>query len=89
MPVNIEELLPGSVVESYKAVAAARGIPLSDFVRDYLIENAPPTYSQSVELSGDAWERAFDEFFDSFPRVGPLPDEALSRESIYGREEKW
>ena len=29
-----------------------------------------------MELRGDAWEIAFDEFFDSFPRVGPLPDEA-------------
>jgi hypothetical protein len=88
MLVNIEEFLPVGVLECYEAGAAARGLPLADFVRDFLIKNAPVEV-ESVELSGGAWERAFDELFDSFPRVGPLPDEAFSRETMYGREDKW
>jgi hypothetical protein len=89
MAVNLEELLPASVFENYKTNAAARGVSLADFVRDYLIQNAPAVASQPAALSGDEWERALDEFFDSFPRVGPLSDDAFSRENIYGREDKW
>ncbi len=40
-------------------------------------------------MSPDEWEQALDDSFDTFPPVGPLPDEAFSRESIYGREDKW
>ena len=89
MAVNLEELLPASVFENYKTNAAARGVSLADFVRDYLIQNAPAVASQPAALSGDEWERALDDLFDSFPRVGPLSDDAFSRENIYGREDKW
>ena len=89
MAVNLEELLPASVFENYKTNAAARGVSLADFVRDYLIQNAPAVASQPAALSGDEWEGALDDLFDSFPRVGPLSDDAFSRESIYGREDKW
>ena len=72
MAVNLEELLPASVFENYKTNAAARGVSLADFVRDCLIQNAPEGASESTVLSGDEWERALDDLFDSFPRVGPL-----------------
>jgi hypothetical protein len=35
------------------------------------------------------WEKALDECFDAFPATGTLPDDAFSRENIYGREDKW
>jgi hypothetical protein len=89
MVVNLEEFLPASVVESYKASAAARGVSVADFVRDCLIQNAPAIASQPAALSGAEWEKALDELFDSFPRVGPLPDDAISRDSIYSREDNW
>lgn len=34
-------------------------------------------------LSGEEWEREFDAWMASFPDTPPLPDEALSRESLY------
>jgi hypothetical protein len=40
-------------------------------------------------MSADEWEKALDECFDAFPATGPLPDDAFSRENIYGREDKW
>jgi hypothetical protein len=86
MNVNIHDL-PAYVVESYEATARARGVSLDAFLREYLIRNAPP--SPPAQMSPDEWEKALDDCFDSFPPVGPLPDEALSRESIYGREDKW
>jgi hypothetical protein len=89
MAVNLEELLPASVFENYKASAAARGVSIADFVRDYLIQNAPVVATQQAALSGDEWEKEFDALFDGFPRVGPLSDDAFSRENIYSREDKW
>ena len=89
MAVNLEDLLPASVIENYKTNAAARGLSLSDFVRDYLIQNAPPVASPPAMLGGTEWEKALDELFDGFPRVGPLSDDAFSRENIYDREDKW
>ena len=53
MAVNIEELLPASVFENYKAGVAARGVSLADFVRDYLIQNGPAVASEPAALSGD------------------------------------
>jgi hypothetical protein len=55
--------------------------------REYLIKNAPS--SPPAQMSADEWEKALDECFDAFPATGPLPDDAFSRENIYGREDKW
>ena len=86
MDVNIHDL-PANVVASYEANARARGISLDAFLREYLIRNAPS--SPPAAMTADQWEKALDECFDSFPPTGSLPDEAFSRESIYGREDKW
>ena len=86
MNVNIQDL-PPSVIASYEATARARGISLDVFLREYLIKNAPS--SPPAQMSADEWEKAFDECFDAFPATGPLPDDAFSRENIYGREDKW
>ena len=84
MNVNIYDL-PASIVESYETTARARGISLSAFLREYLIRNGPS--SPPVTMSADEWEKALDEFFESFSATGPLPEHALSRESIYGDDE--
>lgn len=80
------ENLPASVVAGYEAIARARGISLDEFLREYLIRNVPS--SPPAKMDTEEWEKALDECFDSFPSTGPLPDDALSRESIYGREDK-
>ena len=86
MDLNIENL-PASVAAHYEAIARAHGVALDEFVREYLIRNVPAV--PPVQMSPEEWEKALDECFDSFPPAGPLPDEAFSRESIYGREDKW
>lgn len=88
MVVDLDEFLPAGIVESYKAGAVARGVSFADYIRESPIQNAPMDSLQAT-LIGDAWEKAFDEFFDSIPLVGPLPDDAFSRENIYGREDNW
>lgn len=74
--------LPAAILASYEANARARGISLDDFVRDYLIRNAPPA-PPPTHMNPDEWERALDECFDSVPEAGPLPDEAFERASWY------
>ena len=86
MNVNIQDL-PPSVIASYEATAQARGISLDAFLREWLIKNAPS--SPAAQMTADKWQKALDECFDAFPAIGPLPDDACSRESIYGREDKW
>ena len=86
MNVNIQDL-PPSVIASYEASARARGISLDAFLCEYLIKNAPS--SPPAHMSADEWEKALDECFDAFSATGPLPDDAFSRENIYGREDKW
>jgi hypothetical protein len=72
--------LRGITSHHREATARARGISRDAFLREYLIRNAPS--SPSDPLSADEWEKAFDECFDSFPAIGPLPDHAFSRESL-------
>ena len=79
---------PAEIEARYEANARASGVSLDAFVRDYLINNAPPA-PMEPQLSPEEWEKELDALFDSFPSVGPLPDEAFSRESIYTRENEW
>ena len=80
MNVSIHDL-PADIVASYEANARAQGVSLDAFVRDYLINNAPSA-PMKLQLSPEEWEKELDALFDSFPSVGPLPDEAFSRESM-------
>lgn len=85
MNVNVLDL-PSSVLASYEATARARGIFVDALLREILIKDAPP--SPPAKMSADEWEKALDECFDAFPATGPLPDDAFSRENIYGREDQ-
>jgi len=42
-----------------------------------------------LELTAGQWEAELMEWLDTMPDVPPLSDEALSRESIYTREDEW
>jgi len=86
MNVNLQDI-PPCVVASYEASARGRGISLDAFLRECLIKHAPTP--PPARMSAEEWEKALDECFDAFPATGPLPDDAFSRENIYGREDKW
>lgn len=86
MNIRIEDF-PEQVAARYEALARARGMSVDAFLREYLIGNAPSI--PPAQMSADDWEKALDECFDSFPATGPLPDSALDRENIYGREDRW
>jgi hypothetical protein len=40
-------------------------------------------------LSAERWENEFGEWLDSLPNVPTLSAEAISRESVYTREDEW
>lgn len=42
-----------------------------------------------VALTADQWEKELGEWFDNMPDAPSLSDTAISRESIYTREDEW
>ena len=44
---------------------------------------------KSEELSAEQWEKEFEEWLDSLADIPTLSDEAISRESVYTREDEW
>jgi hypothetical protein len=52
-----------------------------DAIRQRL--KSPSNETSTPVLSAAEWEREFDTWIESFPDTAPLPDEALSRESLY------
>jgi len=69
-----------------KAAEEFLGRPIED---DEML--AMYTYRDSEpqrELSQEEWERELDDFIDLFPQTPLLSGEAISRESIYTREDE-
>jgi len=40
-------------------------------------------------LTADEWEKEFCEWLDTMPQLPSLSDQAISRDSIYTREDEW
>ena len=76
--------LPPDIEARYQAEAKAKGVPVDEFIKVYLIQHAPT--AEPLPMSVEDWEKAFDEWADSFPDTPPIPDEALRRELIYHRD---
>lgn len=85
MTINLE--LPPELEANLTAQAQARGLSLDAFLQDYLIQHAPP--AAPFEMTVEEWEKAFDAWLDSLPELPTLSDEAISRQSIYTREDEW
>ena len=85
MTINLE--LPPEVEADFMAQARAKGVSLGAVLQSCLIQHAPP--AAPSQMSVEEWEKAFDEWLDSLPELPTLSDEAISRESIYAREDEW
>ena len=80
--------LPPELEARFVAEATAKGVSVGEIVRAYLY-HAPPARNPK-HLSADDVERGFEEAADLIPEgLPPLSDEAMSRESIYTREDDW
>jgi hypothetical protein len=86
MTITLE--LPPDLEARFVAEAKATGVHVSEVVRAYLY-HAVPGRSQGLP-SVDEIDRAFEEAAGIIPEGVPrLSDEAMSRESIYTREDDW
>ena len=73
------------------AHAKARGVSVDSLLHRAILQiiHAAPEVDQR-ELSAEELDSAFEEIADLIPPGTPsLSDEALSRESIYSREDEW
>ncbi|MBI3682169.1 MAG: hypothetical protein HY235_17450 [Acidobacteria bacterium] len=85
MTITLE--LPPGLEARFVAEAKAKGIPVGEVVKAYLLRERA-TLSEPVQMSPEKWDKAWDELLDSLPDIPTLSDEAISRESIYTREDE-
>ena len=74
------------------AQANAQGVSVDSLLRKAVLQiiAAPPHGLLEQQLSPEEFEKAFEEMAEMIPDSVPtIPDEALSRESIYTREDEW
>lgn len=67
--------------ERLQGLAAAGGLSLEAFLQHVVEERAGD--AARPHLSAGEWIHQFEEWAGSFPSVPLIPDEALSRESLY------
>ena len=83
--------LPPKLEASLAAQAEARGITIDALLKQWLASFAegpiPPPKRSIVDI--EQWEKDLDEWLDTVPELPTLSDEAISRESIYTREDNW
>ena len=65
------------------AQARAKGISVAEYVRSLLEQFA----QIRPQMTGEQRVKAMHEWAKGFPQVAPLSDEAISRESLYSRDE--
>ena len=76
------------------AQAKARGVSVDSLLRKAVLQIISAGRETKIQpppqLSAEEFDKAFEEIADMIPEsVPPLSDEALSRESIYTREDEW
>ena len=72
------------------AQANARGLSLPDYLKSIveLQASVRAALTSVPAMSHEEWEREFEALIDSFPQQPVLSDEAISRDSIYTREDE-
>ncbi len=85
--VTITLELPPDLEARFVAEAKAQGVPIGEIIKNCLVHHAPPVRK---ELSAEEVDRGLEEAADLIPEgIPPLSDKAMSRESIYTREDDW
>ena len=71
-----------------EAEAKAQGLSVGDLVKKAILDALPET--PDAAKAAREFNQAFDEIADMIPEDAPvLSDYAMSRESIYSREDEW
>ena len=90
MAVTIPMPLTSDEETALLSQAKAQGVSVDSLLRQavLLIISAAPRVKQD-QFSEEQWEKEFWEWLDSLPSLPTLSDDAISRESIYTREDEW
>ncbi|MEO8129527.1 MAG: hypothetical protein ABI822_20680 [Bryobacteraceae bacterium] len=80
--------MPPEIAERFVRQARERGVSLDAYVQEFLAIS-PHAHSEPPTLSDDELNRILDEAADIVPSGIVLSDYAISRESIYTREDEW
>ena len=79
--------MPPDLEARFVAEATAKGVPVGEVVKAHLY-HAPPERSPK-QLTAEEVDRALEAADLMAEGIPPLSDEAMSRESIYTREDNW
>jgi hypothetical protein len=88
MTVKIPVSLTQEEETKLQAQAKAEGISVDVLLRRAILQVISSS-PDSGQISAEHWEREFEEWLDGLPTLATLSDEAISRESIYTREDEW
>ena len=87
MTITVE--LPPEMEERFLAQAKLRGLSLDAYLKEFFSLSGPAP-AQSTKLSPNEVNCLLDEAADLVPAgIPPLSDHAMSRDSIYTREDEW
>ena len=90
MRVTVPIALTAEEEAALVAQAKAQGVSVDALLRKVVLEIiAARPHVQSKELTSEQWEKEFEAWLDSLADIPTLPDEAISRESVYTREDEW
>lgn len=89
MAVTVPVSLTSEEAAALSAQAKAQGMSLDSLLRQAVLGIISSAPQGNSEQSGAQWEKEFGEWLDSLPDLPALSDEAISRESIYTREDEW
>ena len=90
MAVTVPVPLTSDEEAALVAQAKAQGVSVDALLRQAVLRIISGSAgADSQTFSADQWEREFDAWLDSLPDMPLLSDEAISRESIYTREDEW
>lgn len=90
MTVTVPVPLTSEEQAALQSQAKAQGVSVDCLLRKAVLQIISAPRDPRQDLSPDALDRAFEELADMVPdNVPDMPDEALSREGIYTREDEW
>lgn len=70
------------------AQARTEGISIESLVHKAVLQVIAARVGSALPV-GEQWEREFEDWLNSLQVLPTLSDEAISRESIYTREDEW
>lgn len=90
MTVTLPVQLTPAERAAIQAQAIAQGVSVDSLLRKAVLQIIATGPEVNVrQPSAEQWEKEFEEWLDSLPDMRALSDEAVSRESIYTREDEW